>query len=128
MRQVIMIVGGLLLAGCAATGGGGSVKSDSEEGFVHAPADAAHAAMLASDEPLTTPSAVLFVNGLGCPQCATNIDLQLLRLRGVDEAKVDLSNGTVVLGLKASGTRPSPRRLVRAVEDAGFTLVKIETR
>jgi hypothetical protein len=33
----------------------------------------------------------------------------------------------VALGLSA-GTRPSPARLASAVEDAGFTLVKIETR
>ena len=80
-----------------------------------------------SETPLTTDHVVLWVNGLGCPQCASNIDLQLERLPGVDDIRVDLGAGKVDVGLSGS-SRPSPHSFAEAVTDAGFTLVKIEAR
>jgi copper chaperone CopZ len=79
----------------------------------------------ASKEPLTGKAAVMYVNGLGCPLCASNIDRQLKRVRGVTSIEVDLSVGRVTVGL-LPGKQPSPYRLGEAVEDAGFTLVRIE--
>lgn len=88
-------------------------------------ASAADLEALTSDQPLTAPRATLYVNGLSCPLCATNIDLQLKRVRGVDSASVDLSTGKVVIQMPGK-TKPSPKRLAGAVDDAGATLVRIE--
>jgi len=49
-------------------------------------------------QPLPGTNATLYVNGLGCPLCASNLDKQLARVRRVNAEK-----------------------------DAGFTLVKIES-
>ena len=67
------------------------------------------------------------MNGLGCPLCATNIDRQLERLPGVSGVQVDLSVGKVTLAFEGQ-ERPSPHQISEAVEDAGFTLVKVEQR
>lgn len=109
------------LVGCASQG------QAYEEKPVNHQTTAEDLAYVKSDKPLTGTSATLWVNGLGCPLCATGIDLQLARLPGVSNVKVDLSVGRVelVLGPKAA---LSPARLSEAVEDAGFTLVKVESR
>ena len=39
---------------------------------------------------------VLWVSGMGCPLCASNIDKQLERLPGVETVKVDLGTGKVL--------------------------------
>lgn len=112
-----------MLSGCASSSAGPT----EEEGVVHQ-ATSEDTARLANREPIAESQAVLYVNGLGCPLCATNIDEQLKRMRGVTSAGVDLEHGTVTLGF-AQGTRhPSPYELKNAVADAGFTLVRIETR
>lgn len=82
-------------------------------------------AFIKSEAPLQGTSATLWVNGLGCPLCASNIDLQLKRLRGVTSVNVDLSVGKVEVGVGPGGG-PSPAQFAHAVEDAGFTLVKVE--
>lgn len=97
-----------------------------EEGVVHRVA-AADLEALKSTAPLESGRALLYVNGLGCPLCATNVDVQLERVRGVSEAKVDLGAGTVLIEMPDK-TKPSPRRLADAVKDAGFTLVRIEPK
>lgn len=113
------------LAACA-TSANSSIPSEVEEdAIVHTVTDEDRA-VAASKEPIAADSAILWVNGLGCPQCATNIDLQLERVIGVKSTNVDLSNGKVTVGL-AGNNRPSPARLGKAVHDAGFTLVKVET-
>lgn len=115
------------LAACASNGGTNSGMSAEmeENAIVHTVTDEDRA-LAASKQPISADSAVLWVNGLGCPQCATNIDLQLERVVGVKATNVDLSNGKVTVGL-SGGNRPSPARLGKAVADAGFTLVKVET-
>jgi copper chaperone CopZ len=112
------------LAGCASGGGGASVNQ--ENAVVHH-VSAEEEAATHSKEPLSGQSAILWVNGLGCPQCATNIDFQLKRIRGVNDVYTDLGNGQVTVAL-AAGTKPSPYRLSEAVKDAGMTLVKIEAK
>lgn len=95
------------------------------------PADSEHAVtqddlrLVESTQPVRSDSVVLWVNGLGCPQCASNIDLQLARLPGVKGVRVDLGGGKVDVGLSGD-SRPSPHDFAEAVTDAGFTLVKIE--
>jgi copper chaperone CopZ len=115
-----LIVG---LSGCASSAGG--MEPDYEENaIVHTVSDEDRA-LAASKDALPEGPTVLWVNGLGCPQCASNIDLQLKRVRGVRDVRVDLSVGKVTLNV-AGASRPSPARLGDAVADAGFTLVKIE--
>ncbi len=114
------------LAACASSSNSGMSAEMEENAVIHHVTDADRA-LAASKEPITADSAVLWVNGLGCPQCATNIDLQLERVVGVKTTNVDLSNGKVTVGL-AGNNRPSPARLGKAVADAGFTLVKVEAK
>lgn len=122
-----MIGGGLavmmaVLAGCA--GGGGTRAVNQENAVVHRVSEADLAATHGT-APLTGDSATLWVNGLGCPQCATNVDFQLKRIKGVDEVKTDLATGMV--GVTFTGKqRPTPQRLSDAMLDAGVTLVKVE--
>lgn len=117
-----------LLSACASqpTASQTTAPADMPEG-VHHRATESDTAFIKSTEPLPAGSALLWVNGLGCPLCATNVDKQLVRVEGVQSVSVDMSNGTVLLGLSGK-SRPSPARLADAVADAGFTLVKVETR
>ncbi len=115
-----------LLSGCAATKSADGMAAGYEENAVIHSVTDADVAFANSKDPIKADHAVLWVNGLGCPQCATNIDLQLERVRGVDEMQIDLSTGKVTVSLKGD-KRPSPAQFGEAVKDAGFTLVKIET-
>jgi copper chaperone CopZ len=90
-------------------------------------ATSAEAAAARSPDAITSDRVVLYVNGLSCPQCATNVDDQLKRVRGVQSVQTDLSNGRVTLELTPGKPHPSPATLAEAVEDAGFTLVKVES-
>ena len=102
------------------------VKASGEEYWQHT-ATAQDKEFLASTTPLTARWAVLYVNGLGCPLCATNIEKQLERLKGVQSSAIDLGTGTATLALlhTPGTTPPSPAAIHKAVTDAGFTLVKI---
>lgn len=112
----------LLLASCASTGG--EQAQYEEKPINHIVTDEDKAAAK-SKTAITTDGALLWVNGLGCPLCASNIDRQLKRVRGVKAINVDLGVGVVKLNL-VQGRQPSPYTLGEAVEDAGFTLVKVE--
>lgn len=78
-----------------------------------------------SKKALEGTSATLWVNGLGCPQCASNIDQQLKRTTGITGIRTDLGSGKVYLTLNGKAN-PSPYILSERTLDAGFTLVKIE--
>lgn len=82
---------------------------------------------LRSTEPLTSDRATLYINGMSCPLCVTNVDQQLMRVRGVSHSSVDLSTGKVVIEMPGN-TKPSPKRLADAADDAGVTLVRIEAK
>lgn len=122
---VMIAAGGVWWGGCAGGPGKGGGPEARGEGVVHH-VSAADMAGAKSAAPIEGMTAVLWVNGLGCPLCATNIDKQLVRVDGVDSVDVDLSNGKVTLLLKPGAAHPSPAVLGAAVEDAGFTLVKVE--
>ncbi|MDX2148511.1 MAG: heavy-metal-associated domain-containing protein [Planctomycetota bacterium] len=110
-------VGGL--AGCA------SAPAYEEKPVTHA-ATEADLAYVHDTTPIQSDGAILYVNGMGCPLCATNVDIQLKRLRGVQSADVNLDTGRIVVNFKPDGPRPSPKQLADAVEDSGFTLVRVE--
>ncbi len=117
------------LSGCAGKAGSTSSQSMPEmENVITHKVTENDLALAKSAAPIESDSAVLWVNGLGCPLCATNIDKQLERVRGVERVDVDLSNGKVTLKLKPGAAHPSPSVLGEAIEDAGFTLVKVEKR
>ncbi len=67
---------------------------------------------------------VLTVHGLSCPLCAHNLDGQLKKIEGVEDATIDLKTGSVTVRL-ARANAVSDERLTAAVKDAGFTLKKI---
>ena len=129
-----LMLPGLALCALLAVGCADRSKTDPATGEVYEQHPATHAvtptdaALARSKEPIASDAVVLHVNGLGCPLCASNIDKQLERVKGVSSVAVDLSTGIVTLGLAPGQTHPSPARLGDAVEDAGFTLVKVETR
>lgn len=115
------------VAGCSSAGQGAAAEAEYEENPVNHVTSEADMAATLSKEPIKAEAATLWVNGLGCPLCATNIDMQLNRVKGIANTKVDLSTGKVDL-VFVGPDRPTPHRLSDAVADAGFTLVKIETR
>lgn len=80
-----------------------------------------------SSEPIAGDQAVVFVDGMACPMCATNVDLKLRELPGVADARVNLELGSVVVDLEGP-MRPSSAQLAKAVDDSGFTLSKIVIR
>lgn len=77
-----------------------------------------------TNDPIAGDRVVVFVDGMACPMCATNVDLKLRELPGVADARVNLELGSVVVDLEGA-ERPSTARLARAVRDAGFTLGRI---
>lgn len=111
-------------AGCCA----GGCCSDDKKASV-APGEAGAGTVLTSfgDAPLGSDAAVLYVNGLGCPMCATNVDLALNDVEGVQAGRVNLEFGTVQVAFPG-GARPSAAKLASVVADAGFSLQKIELR
>jgi len=133
MRMRFPIAGAAALAcsawmwGCAAgpDGAAGTEGQYEENAVVHT-ATPEDTERLRASEPIAADTARLYVNGLGCPLCASNVDQQLSRQKTIRSFNVDLSTGIVSVAF-APGRHPSPRDLVNIVEDAGFTLVKIET-
>ena len=70
-------------------------------------------------------SARIFVLGMSCPLCVTNIDKQLLRVPGVEKVSVNLGNGLVLARLSVENP-PTQQQLTEAITKSGFTLSKIE--
>jgi copper chaperone CopZ len=123
----------LLFASCAGSGGKPATMTGPngevyEEKYISHQVTDADKAKAQSKAAVAADNAVLYVNGMGCPLCATNINMQLERVPGVKTVKVDLGSGIVTLGLLKGAEHPSPHTLGEAVEDAGFTLVKIEEK
>lgn len=103
----------LLVAGCQSSPpatGGAHISSSPAEDATAFPADR---------------TATLWVKGLACPYCVHNIDRQLAGMTGVERVHVDLPTGEVRVALVAK--HPATReQLVKAIDDSGFTLDRIE--
>lgn len=108
---IIFCAGALALSGCATSSSTPSPESD-DNAVEHA----------------ETPGATLMVKGMSCPNCATNIDKQLVALEGVTSARVDLGSGEVVVSFSAFAEPPSDDDLRRAIVDSGYTLDSITRR
>lgn len=98
-----------------------------------ASADPAHDAVVATESsaaPASTPAidgrtALIWVNGMGCPLCANNVDSQLKKVPGVEDVKINLGTGIVNVRLSSCG--PSTQaQLEQAIDRTGFTLVRIQ--
>ncbi len=79
------------------------------------------------DEPIAAQSATLIVQGMSCPLCATNVDKQLLAIRGVHSAVVDLGTGEVNVEFSNLVAHPTREQLEQAIIDSGYTLAEIKT-
>jgi copper chaperone CopZ len=121
----LVACGAIALGGCASGGAAGGAAAMEENAIVHQVSEADVQATH-SNEPMTGKGAILWVNGLGCPQCASNVDLQLARMPGLAVVRPDLSTGKVEVTFVGS-RRPSPQQFSDAIADAGFTLVKVES-
>src|SRR5688572_10669093 len=85
----------------------------------------AKTAMQFDDKPVTGPVATLVVHGMGCPQCSSNVDKQLLAVKGVHSVHVNLGNGKVTVAVSKEQP-PTGRQLAAAIKKSGYTLVRIE--
>ena len=72
-------------------------------------------------------TSTLVVYGMGCPQCANNVDKQLLKVPGVEQVKVNLGTGNVLVTFADDAARPSQAQLAKAVSNSGYTLVRVQT-
>jgi copper chaperone CopZ len=61
---------------------------------------------------------------MSCPKCISNVDLQLARIEGIRDAKVDMRHGLVTFDVPGPA-EPSRAAVSRAILDAGFTLREI---
>ncbi|HEX2836933.1 MAG TPA: heavy metal-associated domain-containing protein [Phycisphaerales bacterium] len=118
---ILSAVFAAILTACGSTKPAGMSK---ENAIIHQVTEA-DVAQAHSKEPLKGQTVTLWVNGLGCPQCASNIDQQMKRTEGVTSVRTDLGHGKVYLTLSGK-TNPSPYTLSERTLDAGFTLVKVE--
>jgi copper chaperone CopZ len=78
--------------------------------------------VVSADQPDT---AVMWVHGMGCPQCSYNVDLQLMKVPGVEKVRVDMGTGRVFAQLSPSRP-PTSEQLSQAIKETGFTLVRID--
>jgi len=79
----------------------------------------------AGNRPIDAGSATIWVQGMGCPLCANNVDQQLSKVPGVSHVDLNLGTGEVRVALE-QGRQPSRAQLAQAIRNTGFTLVKID--
>jgi copper chaperone CopZ len=106
----------VFVSGCAKSG---SMQTENATSLEQIEAEAAAAG------PLEPNTAVMWVYGMGCPQCAYNVDVQLLKVKGVEGVKLDMLSGKVVAQLSPDNP-PTEAQLTKAIKNTGFTLVKIQ--
>ena len=71
------------------------------------------------------PVATMWVMGMACPFCATNLEGQLEKIKGVTKISINLGTGKVVMALDP--TAPATKEaILKAVDNSGFTLDRIE--
>ncbi len=126
LMTAALSLGLVLLPGCSTSASSKAVNpAMGENAIIHTVTEADREAAK-SKAPITGGAATLWVNGLGCPLCASNLDKQLMRVPGVEAVTIDMGTGTSRVALRADAA-VSPAQLGEAVEDAGFTLVKVES-
>ena len=73
---------------------------------------------------IASPQITLTVMGLSCPQCSGNVERQLKRIPAISTIAIDLGVGVVKIRLNPSQS-VTRRALAKAIDDAGYTLVKV---
>jgi len=101
---------GTVLSGCAST--------------PTAPSDRNPSLAAVGDGTLAAGRYDLVVHGMSCPKCISNVDLQLKRIDGVVDPRVDMKHGIVAITVR-DGAAPSRAAIAAAITDAGFTLAEI---
>ncbi len=125
VRSIALVALGSCITLASCSSAGERTRGPVKEGIEHRVSEA-DVASTKGTTPVDSPNVVLWINGMGCPQCVTNVDLQLERIKGAKDIRVDLASGKV-LATFSETPRPTPERLAKAIDDAGLTLVKIET-
>jgi len=109
----------ILLGACASSGGTTSPGSTSDS-----TAAAKSGTATASNDSIADARATVQVSGLACPKCASNVEVQLVKIPGVRVENIDMKHGFVQVVFEQD-PHPSPARLARAVEDSGLTYVGV---
>lgn len=124
MMASIMMLSSVILSACASPQGGAAERPTAATGEE---AGAAIPDRAAPSTPSSTGSrtALIWVNGMACPLCSNNVDQQLKRLPGVESVRINLGTGLVSVGLDPAN-QPTEVALARAVNNSGFTLVRIQ--
>ena len=115
MLRLAVVGVSCLFLGCAST-------SSDKAATVPSSAAAAMPTAGAADHPGAT---ALYVKGMGCPLCATNVKKSLEKVPGVAAVNIDLKTGIVKVSARADQAPEEPA-LKKAVADAGFELSKVE--
>lgn len=68
----------------------------------------------------TNADAQVKVTGMSCPQCSHNIKVIMDRMEGIEQTRVDLGAGRVLIAFD-EGKTVSKEEITLAVKDAGFT-------
>lgn len=120
----MMVLSSAFLSACASPQGGAAERPTAATGEE---AGAAIPDRAAPSTPSSTGSrtALIWVNGMACPLCSNNVDQQLKRLPGVESVRINLGTGLVSVGLDPAN-QPTEAALARAVNNSGFTLVRIQ--
>jgi len=78
-------------------------------------------ALLADEGVIEGASAIVVVDGMGCPMCATSVERAFRSMPGVLSSRIDLEEGEVTVMLTGS-PRVTRGQLAKAVHDAGFSV------
>ena len=81
--------------------------------------------LLKDDTVVTTSPVKLHVLGMSCPKCVSNVDIQLMRVPGVQKAQIDMGSGVVTVDFDPS-KKITRAALAKAVDDSGLTIASIE--
>jgi len=63
---------------------------------------------------------------MGCPQCSSNVDKQLMAVPGVQKVQINLGTGEVDVRIDPNH-QPTGNQLAAAIKKSGYTLVRIDT-
>ncbi len=111
------------LVGCASTPTTSDAAS-SKSPAVTMESSPSGALVANDDRPVESNGATLWVHGMSCPKCVSNVDITLKKVSGVQDVSINMAQGIVRVGF-AAGAHPTPRQLAHAVDDAGLTLVRM---
>ncbi len=78
-----------------------------------------------NDEPIQASAATIRADGLMCPKCANNVTLQLEKIQGVEDIRVNMNLGTIRVKLTGDH-HPSEAELAQAIKDGGFTFRSVK--